>query len=337
VPSGFLPLTLPVVEQLPTLIVPALAIAILGLVQSAGISRGMAEPDNHTGLISHDFLSQGMSNLVVAFFQGMPVGGSISRTAVNISAGAQSRSANLVAGLLVGTSLLFLGSLVERIPLSALAGVLIVAALGLMEFKRVHQVWCSDPSGKIAMVVTFVATLVLPLEYSIYLGVLLSVLLYLNTSSRQVRICQLIPKEDGDFWEREAPPDVPASHPLILEIHGSLYFGAVYTLEKLLPSINGTRSPVVILRLHRQEVLGSTFLQLLERYTHEIHKHEGRFMLCGMSQNILNQLERSGLLDLIGPENVFISDDTLLVSTRRAFSTGRSWMQRNGQHHDKFG
>jgi SulP family sulfate permease len=152
----------------------ALAIAVLGLVQTAALAHSIKEPGGRTPDPSREFMGQGLGNLAGALFQSMPAGGSLSRTAVNINAGARTRWANVWAGGFVALIMLLFGSLVERIPLAALAGHLIVAAGSLISLPRMRFVWRASWAGRWAMAATFASTLILPLQYSVYVGVFLS-------------------------------------------------------------------------------------------------------------------------------------------------------------------
>src|SRR5690606_13707032 len=137
------------------------------------------------------------------------------------------------------------GSVLELIPLASLAGHLVVAALSLIRVDALRLVWRVSASARVALAVTFVATLVLPLEYSIYVGVLISLLLYLYTSACAVEVVRLVPLGDGHFREESVPSSLPSGEPVILSVTGNLYFAAVSRLEELLPRPNGARSPVV--------------------------------------------------------------------------------------------
>lgn len=328
IPASLPGFRLPDLGRLPELTLSALAVALLGLVQSAGLARSLENPDGSQPELSQDFLAQGLGNLAVACLQGMPIAGSISRTAVNVAAGARSRLSNLFAGVLVGASLYTLGPLAGLIPLSALAAVLTLAAISLIDFQRIRQVWVTYLPGRIAMCVTFILTLLLPLEQSIYLGVLISLALYLHTSTQQVRLVQLVPLSDGAFAEAEVPDYLPQSHPLVLEVHGNLYFGAVYTLERMLPRLNGVRFPVVIFRLRGEDLLGSTFLRMLEDYARLLRKAGGRLLLTGLSAEVHAQLIRAGATDWMYPDDIICAHSTLLESTRGALASARCWQQR---------
>src|SRR5690606_5157577 len=186
VPNSLPGFVLPNLAYVPDLVTAAFAVALLAALQGTGITRGIPQPDGSLADTERDLLGQGAANLVGSFFQAMPSGGSLSRTAVNISAGARTSLSNIFAGMFIALSLLLFGSVLELIPLASLAGHLVVAALSLIRVDALRLVWRVSASARVALAVTFVATLVLPLEYSIYVGVLISLLLYLYTSASAV-------------------------------------------------------------------------------------------------------------------------------------------------------
>ncbi|HVO71524.1 MAG TPA: SulP family inorganic anion transporter [Aggregatilineaceae bacterium] len=303
----------------------ALAIAVLGLVQSAALAHSIKEPDGRTPDASREFVGQGLGNLVGALFQSMPAGGSLSRTAVNINAGARTRWANVWAGVFVAPIMLLFGSLVERIPLAALAGHLIVAAGSLISLPRLRFVWRASWAGRWAMTATFASTLILPLQYSVYVGVFLSLSLYVHQSSR-VMIVQLEPVGDNLFREVPLSQTLPDGQPVILSIHGNLFFAAARDLEQRLPSPNGTRCPVVILRLRGDTLLAGTGASMLATYAERLRAQGGKLILCGVEKPVLETLKRTGTLDKVGGENVFPASELLLASMQAALEYAQTWL-----------
>jgi SulP family sulfate permease len=135
---------LPDPSLVPALIGPAIAIAIIGLVQGAGVGRGVPNPDGGYPDPSRDFDGQGLGNIAAGFFQGMPVGGSLSTTSINVNAGARTRWANIFSGVFVAILVLLFASLVELIPMASVAAILIVAGWGTLNFEEIGDV--RDPS-----------------------------------------------------------------------------------------------------------------------------------------------------------------------------------------------
>ncbi len=324
--SGLPHPVLPSLRLAPDLWTIALAAAVLGLVQSAGISRQIAQPDGSLADTSRDFFGQGMGNLLGGIFQGMPAGGSLARTAVNLSAGAKTRWANAFAGVFMGLILLVFGQWVERITLTTLAAHLIIATSSLISPAQIRMVWQIDLPARLSMLATFLATLFMPLEYSIYIGVGLSIAMYAYSSSSNIRVKELIPLPDGRFRECDPPKTLISRHPLILAVYGNLYFAAINTLEQLLPKAQTAEMPVVIIRLKGNNYMGSTGIQLFEKYQRQLASRGGRLILTGISPVVAGHLERTGATLRLGKENIFMESDILLNSTREGLESAQKWL-----------
>ena len=170
IPSG-LPLPqMPDFSLMPTMIIPALTIAIIALVQAAGVSGSVPNPDGEYPDPSGDFRGQGVANLSAGLFGGIAVGGSLSGTTLIQGIGGVSRWANIFTGLFTIVILLLLAPLIALLPLTALAGLLIVIGVSMIKVPRIQTVWRTGTVPLTVMIVTFVATLFLPLQYAVAYG-----------------------------------------------------------------------------------------------------------------------------------------------------------------------
>lgn len=326
--GGDLPgLVVPNLSYAPELWSAALAGAVVGLIQAAALSQTIPESDGRIPSIRRDFVAHGIVNIAGGFFQNMPSSGSLSRTAVNVAAGARSRWANIFAGLLVAAFLLLLGDLIEVITLAALAGHLVVAAVNLVKLDAIRLVWRVSFTARVAMVATFASTLVLPLENSIYIGVLLSLGMYVYTSSQNVSVVRLEPLGDGHFKEAPVPQQLPSGKPVILSVNGHLYFAAVDKLERQLPNPRGTLRPIVILRLRDNQYLGSTGIRFLTRYSRSLQQRDGRLFLAGIGSHVREQLESTGAVGVLGPDSIFYADEVIFRATERALEYAQQWIR----------
>lgn len=327
-------LPLPVLPDLglvPDLALVGLALAVLASVQGAAISSSVPQPDGTTSKANRDLFGQGLANIVGSFFQGMPACGSLSRTAVNVSAGARTRMANLLSAVFIAVIVIALGGLVEQIAMPALAGLLIVAAISLIRLDALRLVWRVNLSGRLAMVITFVSTLVLPLEYSIYVGVALSLSLYVYSSSQTITVTRLVPLPNGHFLEAPVPSRLPDAEPVILCVRGSLYFAAVHRLEELMPLPRDSRQPVVVLRMRGNQYLGSTGIRFLRHYAAQLRSHGGDLILSGISDKVRAEIERTGALGEPGPIRIFYAEDEIFHATEDAVAYAKRWLS-NGTH-----
>ncbi len=321
VPRGLPAPVLPDVTLAVELAPAALAMAVLGAVQSAALTNSVPEPDGSTSDTTRDFVGMGLGNIVGAVFQGMPACGSLSRTAVNVSAGAQSRLSNVMAGGFVALFLLALGPLVEQVTLAALGAQLIVAALRLIRVADLRLVWQVGPAARTAMTATFVATLVLPLEFSIYIGVVLSMGMYVYTSADNIHIEHLVPLPEGRYKAEPVPKALPNNAVTIVSVTGHLFFAAVKRLETSLPNPRDRKRAIVILRMHNNDYLGSTGIRFLQTYNQHLREGGGKLMLSGVTVQVYDQLKRTGAIHEFGDDNIFCSNKIYFSSTTAAYET----------------
>ncbi|MCA9913985.1 MAG: SulP family inorganic anion transporter [Anaerolineae bacterium] len=308
----------------------AFATSILASVQSAALAESIRASGEPQPDINKDLLAQGFSNLAGSFFQSLPASGSLSRTAINKSAGAVTRWSNIFAGVFIGLLLIGAGDLIELVALPALAGNLIIAAIGLINIKAIEMVWSVNWTARAAMIATFLSTLILPLDFSIYIGVALSLGLYLHTSTNRVEIVRMLPVGDGHFTEVELPETLPSSEPVILSIYGNLYFGSLRKLERMLPAADsmGCQAPLVILRMRHVFTIGSTGIKVLLRYDEQLRRCGGKLILAGVSDKLKAELERAHAFDQLEREAVFPPTTMVFEALENALAYAYSLQQQ---------
>ena len=319
IPAGLPALVIPDIALATGLLVPALALAIIGLVMAFGVTEAIPERDGTIADVNRDFTGQGVTNIVCSFLQCAPSAGSLSATALNVAAGAETRAANLISGALVGIVIVFAGPLAELIPLPALAGILIL--IGAELIYRPHEIACIcrySRTGRWGMVATFVSTQVLPLQYSIYIGVLLSLTIYLVTSTREAAVVRLVPVEGGMFREEPAPDRLPAGRITILSVTGSVYFATLRAIERSLPSPEGAEGAIVILSLRGRIEAGTGLFRMLERYARRLRARRNRLILAEVDPRLLEGFEGTGVAEVIGRENIFIATPVIGETLRAA-------------------
>lgn len=325
--TGQFPLpALPDFSAIPALLVPALALALVGGIQGAGVSQGVPNPDGKYPDVSRDFIGQGIGNLASGFFQGLPVGGSLGGTAVSMKAGAKSRWVNVFAGLIFIALVLLFGKQVEKVAEPAIAAVLIMAGLEIIKRDRIRTVWVTGRSARLAMLLTFALTLFVPAQWAILIGVIFSIGLHIYSAAMEVRVVQLKVVEDGGLEEQPAPIDLPGNAVTVLSVYGSLFFAAASNLEDKLPKVQNAQRAVVVLRMRGMENVGSTFMNVLTRYHKALQTQDGRLMLAEVSDGVLEQLERTGMLEKLGEANIFPETPRVYYATRQAIRAGNDWL-----------
>jgi SulP family sulfate permease len=331
IPRGLPTPVIPDFSEIAALIVPALSLAILCVVVSAGVSQNYPNPDGSIADPNQDFTGVGLAGIVGGFFQGLPVTGSLSRTAVGVGAGAKSRWGNIFSGLILALLLLTIAGLAELIPEAGLAGLLIFVGVEAINQQRVGRAWNTHNAGRAAMVITFLLTLVIDLQYAVYAGVFISLLLYIYSASMEVRVTQFFPVGEGRFEEREVPAEYPSNQATVIQSYVAPFFAAIGKFAETLPSAENTQNAVVILVGRGRDEAIDTFLTWLQRYAAELKRGGNLLMMAEVGPRVREQLERTGVIDDLGKENVFEAQPVLGASIEEALKAAETWIAEKGQ------
>ena len=175
------------------LVASALAIAAIVLVQGAGVAEIAPNEDGGPSNANRDFMAQGVGNVASGLVRGLPVGGSVGATALNVSAGARSRWSGIFVGLWILVILLLFTGVVAKVAMPTLAAVLIFAAVGSLRIGEIATIFRTGNTSRIALVATFVATLLLPVTTAVGVGVVLSLMLQLNREALDLTVTQIVP------------------------------------------------------------------------------------------------------------------------------------------------
>lgn len=319
-------LALPSFNRLFDLLMPAFSLAVIGMIQGAGVSQGTPNPGGKYPDVSRDFFGQGAANLATAFVGGAPAGGSISGTALLMGAGAQSRWANLSAGLFVAAIVLLAAPLAELVPMPALAALLIVAGAQGLRLPQALVIWRTGRVPAMIMIITFIATLMAPLQYAVLLGIAISIVLYVFRQSNKVVVTEWVLQPEGFPIEQPAPLHLESRRLTVLQVYGSLFFAAAKNLEEMLPKTDGVTHAVVALNLRGRDEIGSTFILILQRYAAALQAQNSKLLLVGVDESVRDQLAKTGVMALIGAENIFLATPQLGQALNQAISEARQWL-----------
>ena len=307
-PLGFPPLTLPSLDLVYVLLPLAGACMVLSLVESTSAARAIATTTGQRLDISAEFTGQGLANFAAAFFGGYPVSGSLTRSALNVRAGAHTRLAGAFSGLLMLLVLLVLGPLVDEIPIASLAGLLFVVAADLIDRKNIRQIMHGTISDRTAFVATVLGTLALPLDQAIYLGVGISLVLFLRRA-RLLTVREMTIGEKGRFREVEPEPDDSGrqcSAIRILNLTGPLFFAVAGELRSNLDRIIDEHEVrVLILRIRQAQELDATTASVLETVAGSLEGAGKTLLLIGMRPSAMQLLDAMGIAQHLGRKNLF--------------------------------
>ncbi len=330
VPNGLPIPKLPVLGDLPFLILPALSLAFVGLVQGAGVSAGFPNEDGAPADVSQDFVGQGAGNVIAGLFQGIPVGGSMSASSLVTAAGAKTRAAMLYAGVTMAVVILLFGAAVEFVAMPALAGLLIVIGVGTVKPSRVISVAKTGLVPLTVMTITLVLTMVIPLQYSVLVGVGISVILFVVQQSTRLVTKRMVFHDDGTVEEVEPPKDLPAHEVVVLQPYGAIFFATAPTLLEQIPAVTSTsRHSVVILRVRGIDDAGVTLIDVLQRYAVKLREVDSKLMIVTDNQRVIRQLRVTGATDAIGSDNVYSGTAFVGATVRRAYDDAVTWIEQH--------
>jgi len=326
IPSGLPRPTLPDISLVLNLIPSAIAIGIIGLVQAAGVSQGYPNPDGKFPNPDGDFRGQGIANTVTSFFQGLPIGGSVSGTALVVSGGAKSRWANIFTGIFTTIFVLLFSSQIANLPMTCLAAILILAGFQSIKPVEIRMVWNTNRISAFIFLLTLVATLFLPVQQAIFLGVLIQILLFIFHSAERMTIMELIPTTDGDFEERPAPEIASSDRVTLLLPYGSLFYAAARDFEEEAPRVDEAPHAAVVVILRGRQMLGSTAIGVFERYAKALQGNGGQLFLAEVSESVRMQLEKTGALNIIGADNILPAGERMNESLRQSYQYAQDWL-----------
>jgi len=319
----------PILGAVPALFVPAVSLAFIGLVQGAGISANFPEENGDYPDASRDFVGQGAANIAAGMFQGMPVGGSMSASSLVKNAGARSRAALLIAGVVMAVVIVVFGGIVGQIAMPSLAGLLITVGYRTIKPADVKAVWKTGAMNATVMAVTFVLTMIIPLQNAVLVGVGISMILYIIRQSNSITIKRWLVDGSGNLKEVDPPEAVGVNEIVVLQPYGSLFFAAAPVFEDLLPDVTDeTENSVVILRLRGRSDLGSTFMDVLRRYAEELSAAGSKLVIISADARIHEQLAVTRVTAVVGMDNIYMYDEWVGATVKRAYADALEWIGR---------
>jgi SulP family sulfate permease len=310
IPAQLPPLSMPdfSIAAIRQLAPEAFAIALLGLIEAVSIARSVATKSHQRIDGNQEFIGQGLSNMVGSFFSSYAGSGSFTRSGINYQAGAQTPMAAIFAAVLLMLVVLLIAPLTAYLPVAAMGGVILLVAYGLIDF---HHIWdtLTKSRGETAiLLVTFFSTLFLELEFAIYLGVLLSLILFLARTSRP-DIVTLAPDSHDSSHKLvnvESKPVSECPQLKIIRIDRAIYFGSVNYIQSRIDAISERANIVHILidasRMNYIDMAGAEMLVLESR---RLRARGGGLYLCGLKSSVWQFIAEGRYVRAIGPDAFF--------------------------------
>jgi SulP family sulfate permease len=303
----------------------AVSLAIIVVIQGAGVSQSVSEAGTRSQ-VSRDFIAQGAANIATGFFRGLPVGGSVGGTALGIAAGARGRWAGIFSGVWMAVIVVVFPDAIGQVAMASLGALLILGGLKSIKPSEVATIWRTGWSARLVIVTTFVGTLTLPIQAAVGLGVVLSAILALNQSSTDVSVVQLLVQPNGRIEERKPPARLKSHSATVLDVYGHLFFAGARTLQRLLPSPDHAREPVVVLRMRGRVNLGATLSEVLAEYADALRAVNGRLYLTGLSRGAYAHLVGTHRFRTTGPLRAYAATPVVGESLRKALADAESWL-----------
>jgi SulP family sulfate permease len=323
VPSGLPALSLPAItfERVSALLSGALVISLVGFMEAISIAKAMAAKTKQRIDPNQELLGQGLANMVGSFSQSFPVSGSFSRSAVNLNAGAVTGLSSVFAGLIVLVTLLFLTPLLYHLPQAVLAAVIMMAVVGLINFKAIRHAWRASRHDGIAAIVTFVATLAFAphLDRGILVGAGLAIVLYLYRTM-QPRVAILGRHPDGTLRDVKVFPELPRSEQVIaLRFDGRLYFANVPYFEDAVLEAVAANPKVKYLLVVGEGIneLDASGEEVIHHLVRRLRDSGVTMVFSGLKKQVRDVMQATGLDRLIGAGNTFPSEDAALEAISR--------------------
>ncbi|HMV67123.1 MAG TPA: SulP family inorganic anion transporter [Myxococcota bacterium] len=302
----------------------AMAIATLGLLEAIAMSKAIAAQTGQKLDINQQCLSEGLANLGGSFFQCIPGSGSLTRSSINQQAGAASQWAGMWSAVAVALIILVFAPYARLIPKATLAGILIVSSWRMIDPPaQLYHLRATRFDRMIVLATAFSAVFV-SVEFCVLIGVFMSFLLTVPRVGRML-LTEFVVGEDGLIHERM--PDEPVCCRMrIFGLEGEMFFGSAASLEAHMDDIEASlagQTEVVILRMKRVRSPDAVCLSLLERHLARLDQAGIHVLMCGVREDLRRGLERTGILDRMHHEQVFIEQPVRGSSTLLAVAAAR--------------
>jgi len=301
-------------EQLPEFITPALTITALGAIESL-LCGTVAS--NMTGIrlqANQELVAQGIGNMLIPFFGGVPATAAIARTSVGIKSGGQTRLVSIIHALGILASMFLLAPVMARIPLAALAGVLMVTAWRMNEWVAMRFVFGKRfKTAILAFLITMLATVALDLTQAILIGSFVAGGVFLSQIANiSIDVQEIDPAK---LRAKGIEAEGKCKHVRVAFITGPLFFAATGFFNEAFAQLGDTHA--LILSMRGVPLIDTAGLESLERLYKKIHQQGGSLMFAGVHDNAMRMMERAGLADEIGRANFFWSSDQAIVEAER--------------------
>ena len=333
IPAQLPPLSAPALDltTINLLAASALALTVISISETIASAKSIGSLAGDKIDANQELVGQGLAKIAVAFFSGMPVSGSFTRTALNFRAGAQTRFAAVFSGILIFIIVIIFSPIARYIPVAALAGVIMVLVTNMVNWDHVVITLKTTKSDAVVMLATFTATLLFSLDTAIYIGVGLSLVLFLRKAGHP-RLIELEYDQTNGFQEMKPADKRRIPEISIVHIEGDIFFGAAEFFENEIGRIASRPGlKVLILRVKSAYCLDATSIMGLMQFAEKMKKTDKLLVVSGVTGEVERLFRRSGLDKVVGKENIFFSDVAVLKSTKKALHRALEYVNSKGE------
>jgi len=312
--------------DLPQYIAPAITIALLGGIESllsAVVADGMISGKHRSNT---ELIAQGIANIVTPFFGGIPATGAIARTATNVKNGGRTPIAGITHAVTLLLIMIFLGQWAKLIPMACLAGILIVVAYNMSEWRSFVSVLKGSYFDILVLLTTFFLTVLVDLTIAIQVGVVLSALLFMK------RMADISDKRMNNIVDTDLIDDYShlPSGLNVFEISGPLFFASARKYSELLEE-TGIKSKVLIIRMRHVSFVDQTGLHNLGETIKMLRSAHVCVILSGVNADVLKDFNKSAIADLIRKENIYDAFESALTGAKVALENRNDHINKKGE------
>lgn len=305
----------------------ALGVTFLSLLESSSIAKTLAARTGDRVNLNQQMLSIGAASVVNAFSGGMAVSGSLTRSVLNYRSGARTAVASIFSGTLLLIGIFSLGPLIAYIPRPALATLVILVGISLINRENIRIMLRTTRSDATVFLLTFGAGMIFPLDTAIYLGAAASILLFVRSASRP-DLSEVSFDDKGNIVQSEGLQRLYTARPRVAIIHveGDLFFGASEVfLDQMRRLVESPETRIIILRLRNARHMDASAALAVGELIRFARERGNDVLVSGVRENVARVFENSGLLKLLGPENFFRFDPSnYTLSTRNALKRAQA-------------
>jgi sulfate permease, SulP family len=298
----------------------ALAIAFLGLLEALAIAKSIANTTRQKLDYNRQCMAEGLANLTGGFFQCLPGSGSLTRSAINFQAGAVSRMSGIFAAGTVALVVVAMAPYARYIPKAALAGLLVITAVRLVDWKRLTYAMRASRYDALLVAVTAFSAIFISVEFSILIGVALSILLFIPRADL-LRFSELTVSNDRVVRER-LPNDPVCTSLLLYDLEGELFFGAAPMLDELFDKLKSRAQEekirFVVLRVKRARSPDVVCMERFDHFLRDMERNGVTVLLCGVRLGFAGGMERLRFQDWLPADRVFHEEQQVFSATLKA-------------------